>query len=1562
MQKSLFNFKRFLTLLAIASFLLSSLFVFTPKTYAAAGINRTINFQGRLVSNQAGSVGLNVANGTYSITFSLYNNPTTGAPGAGSLWSETQSSVTVTDGIFRVALGSVTPIPANFNFNWDGLYLGIKVSPDASEMTPRIQMAAVPFAFNAQQVAGLTVQDSTSGAASTAATLKIGNATTPSTFDLGANSLQFITTSGTILTLPTSGTVCTTLNCLATEPYWYLATGVGGGYITLTNSTADLLIGGQSTASASFAVLGLATNSLSGVGGHQTTASVSGQFVVMPNNGYGGNASVSGNLTIGAFAASAIQSTNNQLLTIGGNTTGTITLAPNNAAAGSVINLNASNINSSLATVTELATPTTITYGGAALTLNLGAPTGTASISGTLLLGGTNSSWIEPGNGPLNFGYKSGGNAWLTAMTIRDNTGYVGIGTTSPALALHVIGTQGLPAASGTTQNGAFRIQYNGGAGALDMGNVSGGNAWLQVTNSTNLATYYNLLLQPNGGNVGIGNTNPTGGKLVVEQDIATAYVSSSTSMSTPNSGPISQVLNQSNTAGTGAFSVWQALDGGGTNNVWYAGLGGTATSFGGPFVIGNRTGSTAYNEDFRIASSGNVGIGTTSPVTQLDIYKPTNSASGLAVSSGDAGGVSGRVFFHNTTEPTNGFAILKIGLAAASYLSFSYNAQPENTSGTSAMAILKGGNVGIGTTSPSSPLQVGNDSGSTPDLLLGGGTNVANYLSLSGGRAMIGYDGSNLAINAGTTKGIGFFAGGTSGTFTSGTEAMYINSSGSVGIGTSGPGGTLSVNSTYTGTNRTANIYVTSANNTNQKLYIGINSNGGATTGDYASMEYLQEGKHWGNLILQGDGGQVGIGTASTSQLLTVAGNMTASVYYDYDSGATTYYLDPSNSGISLNVAGDIDTVGNITVGAGGGGKITVTTLDPLYTIDGTHYSTYVPSMAGVKEEVSSSVTLAYDQNRQIYDYVLDLNNQPVSSDVWLFARVVDPNISLTDVLLTPDSSAKTWYEKDTAHRTIVFYSDRPTDVSFRLTAPRFDYQNWANISDQSNPTSEALVAPTAQTDTWLGIATPSSVPQFTITGPLFDGNGQESFAITDSFNNIVKITQAFSDLLVANLQVGLVDAQQITTNALNVASDNITINGQNIKDYITTIVKNVLNDGNDGIVSPIASIDELHTNFISPVDSTASIGLKLDNNKLFVLNGNTASSSAVATIDNQGNATFSGQLTSGSLNTLGDATISGTLHAGKILASDIEGLNVTASTVSAQYITNITNIYSTGSAFGSNFGLVTGQATPGTSSGISSQQLASGGYIDISSFSGQLAYVDNLGAANAAFSQNLTVFGQTSLSDTSIVGQLAVNGSLILADNGINVLGSDLNLQPLRQGGLSIMGGLVYIDTDGNLKVGGNATFAKNVTVNGTLATNVVSPLPGSDLNLNTGNSNLQVTNASNTAVLSVNPLGDLIASGEGTFSKLNLGLVQPALAVSPTELTASGSAGTANVSAYQTQVTIDNPNVTDKSLIYITPTSSTNNQVLYLLKQVPGESFTVGLQNPSVTPIPFNWIIVN
>src|SRR5579864_4484311 len=77
-----------------------------PQKVAAANPS-TINFQGKVVNAD----GTNVANGTYSFIFRIYNtsSPTTTTSctsTASCLWEETQSSVTVTNGVFQVELGS----------------------------------------------------------------------------------------------------------------------------------------------------------------------------------------------------------------------------------------------------------------------------------------------------------------------------------------------------------------------------------------------------------------------------------------------------------------------------------------------------------------------------------------------------------------------------------------------------------------------------------------------------------------------------------------------------------------------------------------------------------------------------------------------------------------------------------------------------------------------------------------------------------------------------------------------------------------------------------------------------------------------------------------------------------------------------------------------------------------------------------------------------------------------------------------------------------------------------------------------------------------------------------------------------------------------------------------------------------------------------------------------------------------------------------------------------------------------------------------------------------------
>lgn len=84
--------------------------------------------------------GAPVANGTYSMTFRLYETETGGTP----VWSETQDAVQVTGGIYSVSLGSVTPLTAPFNVVY---YLGVSVS-GADELIPRARLTSSPYAMS----------------------------------------------------------------------------------------------------------------------------------------------------------------------------------------------------------------------------------------------------------------------------------------------------------------------------------------------------------------------------------------------------------------------------------------------------------------------------------------------------------------------------------------------------------------------------------------------------------------------------------------------------------------------------------------------------------------------------------------------------------------------------------------------------------------------------------------------------------------------------------------------------------------------------------------------------------------------------------------------------------------------------------------------------------------------------------------------------------------------------------------------------------------------------------------------------------------------------------------------------------------------------------------------------------------------------------------------------------------------------------------------------------------------------------------------------------------------
>ncbi|MCI0406482.1 MAG: hypothetical protein L0209_10540 [candidate division Zixibacteria bacterium] len=112
-------------------------------TAAWADAPPVINFQGVL---RDGS-GNPVANGTYGVTFKIYNVPTLGA----ALFTETQALTTV-NGLFTALIGDSTFLGvADLVFEDTARYLGITVAPDA-EMTPRQKLSSVPYGYRVNTV------------------------------------------------------------------------------------------------------------------------------------------------------------------------------------------------------------------------------------------------------------------------------------------------------------------------------------------------------------------------------------------------------------------------------------------------------------------------------------------------------------------------------------------------------------------------------------------------------------------------------------------------------------------------------------------------------------------------------------------------------------------------------------------------------------------------------------------------------------------------------------------------------------------------------------------------------------------------------------------------------------------------------------------------------------------------------------------------------------------------------------------------------------------------------------------------------------------------------------------------------------------------------------------------------------------------------------------------------------------------------------------------------------------------------------------------------------------
>ncbi len=476
------------------------------------------------------------------------------------------------------------------------------------------------------------------------------------------------------------------------------------------------------------------------------------------------------------------------------------------------------------------------------------------------------------GDYPITFSTSAADAVATEKMRILGN-GNVGVGTSTPPYKLSVYATAAtdISVLSNSAANQVALRLYN-------TSNTNNENGWTIASDATNNDLIFRglsngagntrVLIQRSTGNVGIGTTTPSY-KLSVSGsgffDGGTVYASSLVA----TSSILTSSLNTTNIFASGSTTLqnFTAVNSTTTNA--------TTTNL---YASNNITGPG----NFIVDSSGNVGVGTTSPSAKLNVA--TNgigavSTDGLALTN-SAAAISGtqqyspRLRFTGQGWGTLGggnrthdFIIQNVtvqGGASNAYLDVS--SQVNNGGYTSRLAINYLGNVGIGTTAPGAALDILRTT-SNPAIKFTASTTDGTQIPWSVGIDIS--DGYKFKIASSTSVGS--------------SDRLVIDGNGNVGIGTTTPDSTLTVQAS--GATPSVRINNTTAGKTGLHLY-----SDGALAGAL-SLSGLVEGDSTTDLSLFAEtGGAMRFytnGSATERMTLSTAGDLTIIGCYYYNGGS---------------------------------------------------------------------------------------------------------------------------------------------------------------------------------------------------------------------------------------------------------------------------------------------------------------------------------------------------------------------------------------------------------------------------------------------------------------------------------------------------------------------------------------------------------------------------------------------------------------------------------------------------------------------------------------------------